>query len=197
MPRVSLRDPDLTYDEADPPGFRAGSAALGAALGAQDTGATLYELASGQSICPYHYEYGEEEWLLVLEGEPTLRTPEGLEALAPLDLAFFPKGPDGAHEVRNDGAGDGAGAAVVLRGLPDCHGVRGLREGRRLHRPGGGGPHRPPPRRRRLLRRRAAAVGLIVRRAQPPKRERSACTLATYRLVSSKSPRDFTAPRPW
>ena len=53
-------------------------------------------------MCPYHYEYGEEEWLLVLAGRPSLRTPEGTEQLAPLDLAFFPAGPPGAHELRND-----------------------------------------------------------------------------------------------
>ena len=53
-------------------------------------------------MCPYHYEYGEEEWLLVLDGRPTLRTQDGTEELEPFDVVFFPKGPDGAHQVRND-----------------------------------------------------------------------------------------------
>ena len=35
----------------------------------------MWELPPGQAMCPYHYEIGEEEWLLVLDGEPTLRTP--------------------------------------------------------------------------------------------------------------------------
>ena len=48
--------------------------------------------------------YGEEEWLLVLEGRPTVRTPEGSEAAEPLDLVVFPMGPEGAHQVRNDTA---------------------------------------------------------------------------------------------
>ena len=56
----------------------------------------------GVQICPYHYEYGEEEWLIVLVGRPTLRTPEGTETLEPWDVVFFPSGPDGAHAVRND-----------------------------------------------------------------------------------------------
>ena len=30
-------------------------------------------------MCPYHYEYAEEEWLLVVEGNPILRHPEGEE----------------------------------------------------------------------------------------------------------------------
>jgi uncharacterized cupin superfamily protein len=56
----------------------------------------------GQAVCPYHYEYGEEEWALVLEGTATLRTPESTEQLGPMELAFFPTGPGGAHLLRND-----------------------------------------------------------------------------------------------
>ena len=53
-------------------------------------------------MCPYHYEHAEEEWLLVVEGEIAVRTPEGTETLGPWDLAFFPTGPEGAHGIRND-----------------------------------------------------------------------------------------------
>jgi uncharacterized cupin superfamily protein len=38
----------------------------------------------------------------VLAGRPSVRTPEGTEELAPWDAVFFPKGPDGAHQIRND-----------------------------------------------------------------------------------------------
>jgi uncharacterized cupin superfamily protein len=100
--RVRLSDAGFEYDPDDPPGFRSGMARFGGGLGAQDSGATLYELEPGQAVCPYHYEYGEEEWALVIEGTPSVRTPEGTEQLAPLDLVFFPKGPEGAHQVLND-----------------------------------------------------------------------------------------------
>jgi len=100
--RVSLADPDFAYDDGDPPGFRSGMLRTGPGLGAQQTGASLYELPAGQSLCPYHYEYGEEEWLLVVAGRPSVRDPDGTHELAPLDLVFFPRGPEGAHEVRND-----------------------------------------------------------------------------------------------
>ncbi len=103
MRRLNIANPDFAQDPDDPAGFRARAARLGPGFGAQETGTTLYELPPGEAICPYHYEYGEEEWLLVLSGRPTLRTPEGAELLDPLDLVFFPKGPDGAHQVRNDG----------------------------------------------------------------------------------------------
>jgi uncharacterized cupin superfamily protein len=102
MRRISLSDPTFAYEPDDPEGFRSGSVQFGPDLGAQQTGATAYELPPGQSVCPYHYEYGEEEWVLVLEGRPSLRTPEGTEPLEPLDMVFFPKGPAGAHELRND-----------------------------------------------------------------------------------------------
>jgi len=102
--RVNLADPELQFDSEDPPGFRAGMLRPGPGFGAEGTGASLYELPPGEAICPYHYEYAEEEWLLVLSGTPSVRTPEGTEQLAPLDLVFFPRGPDGAHQVRNDSA---------------------------------------------------------------------------------------------
>ena len=61
----------------DPEGFRSGQARLGPSLGARRTGVSVYELPPRQAVCPYHYEYGEEEWVLVLQGHPVLRTPEG------------------------------------------------------------------------------------------------------------------------
>jgi uncharacterized cupin superfamily protein len=102
MHRANLSDPTLAYDASDPDGFRAGMLRFGREIGAQQTGATLYELPPGQAVCPYHYEYGEEEWALVLAGRPSVRTPDGVEQLEALDVLFFPKGPSGAHQIRND-----------------------------------------------------------------------------------------------
>ena len=70
-------------------------------LGAEQMGATVYELDPGESICPYHYENVEEEWLLVLTGSPTLRDPNGERELAEGDLVCFVDGPEGAHKVTN------------------------------------------------------------------------------------------------
>jgi uncharacterized cupin superfamily protein len=104
MRRVNLGDPALQYDDDDPDGFRSGMFRFGPKLGAQQTGASLYELRPGQALCPYHYEYGEEEWLLVLSGRPSLRDPDGTHELQELDMVFFERGPAGAHQVRNDSA---------------------------------------------------------------------------------------------
>ena len=38
----------------------------------------------------------------MLDGNPTLRDPDGEHRLEPMDVAFFPPGPEGAHLVRND-----------------------------------------------------------------------------------------------
>jgi uncharacterized cupin superfamily protein len=103
MARVNIADPSFTFDPDDPEGFRAGMFRFGPRLGAERTGASVYELPPRQAVCPYHYEYGEEEWVLVLAGRPSLRTPAGTEQLAPFDVAFFPRGPEGAHQLRNDG----------------------------------------------------------------------------------------------
>lgn len=102
MRRLNVAQPEFSYDADDPDGFRSGMLRCGKQLGAQRTGTSLYEVPSGQAICPYHYEYGEEEWLLVLSGTPMLRHPQGSDRLQPWDLICFPAGPEGAHGLRND-----------------------------------------------------------------------------------------------
>jgi uncharacterized cupin superfamily protein len=101
--RVNLSSPEFVYEDGDPEGFRAGMFRFGKLLGASLLGASVYELPPGQAVCPYHYEYGEEEWLLVLSGTPSIRHPDGTEVLAPWDVVCFPPGAEGAHQVRNDG----------------------------------------------------------------------------------------------
>ncbi len=102
MKRVNLGEAEIGFDGDDPEGFRAGMARFGPDLGAKKTGSTLYEIPPGEALCPYHYEHAEEEWLLVLEGEPTVRDPAGEHRVGPLDLVFFTNGPEGAHRIQND-----------------------------------------------------------------------------------------------
>ena len=93
-------------DGTEPEGYHCRAVRVGAKIGAAQLGMSVYELPPGQAICPYHFEWTDEEWLVVLEGEPTLRTPEGERTLAAGDVVCFPAGPDGAHHVRNAGDGD-------------------------------------------------------------------------------------------
>ena len=98
---VSLFTPELAAG-SDRDGYASRELELGPALGADGWGGTIYELAPGERICPYHWHVAEEEWLLVLTGRPTLREPDGEQVLRAWDVAVFRRGPDGAHEVRNE-----------------------------------------------------------------------------------------------
>jgi uncharacterized cupin superfamily protein len=75
---------------------------VGRRLGSEQIGASVYELAPGQKTFPYHFQMLEEEWLIVIRGEPTLRDPSGERRLEPGDCVVFKRGPEGAHSVRND-----------------------------------------------------------------------------------------------
>ncbi|HMK92370.1 MAG TPA: cupin domain-containing protein [Thermoleophilia bacterium] len=103
MARENILQAAFTYEPDDPDGYRAGMRRFGPEIGASMLGGSVYEVPPGQSICPYHYEYGNEEWLLVLDGAPVLRTPAGEETLAPGEVVCFRPGPDGAHKVTNRG----------------------------------------------------------------------------------------------
>lgn len=92
------QDWDETNDRA---GFEHHSTVIGKRLGADLLGGTLYELPPDEKTWPYHYEIGCEEWLIAVSGTPTLRTPDGEQELAPGDVAVFPEGPAGAHQVLN------------------------------------------------------------------------------------------------
>jgi len=102
MKVVNIAAPSFEFDPEDPDGFRAGMFRMGPLVGATKLGASLYELPPGQALCPYHYEYAEEEWLLVVSGRPSVRHPGGVDELTPWDVVCFPTGPEGAHQVRND-----------------------------------------------------------------------------------------------
>jgi uncharacterized cupin superfamily protein len=70
-------------------------------LAGERLGASLYELQPGERTWPYHYELGNDELLVVIVGEPTLRDPGGEHQLHPGDCVYFPSGPAGAHQIIN------------------------------------------------------------------------------------------------
>jgi uncharacterized cupin superfamily protein len=89
------------WDEGFPPtdGFRQSVRRLIAP--GNNLGMSLYELPPGQTQCPYHFHHGSDELLLVLRGQPTLRTPDGERRLNVGDVVHFPRGSSGAHRMRN------------------------------------------------------------------------------------------------
>jgi uncharacterized cupin superfamily protein len=88
---------------AGAPGDRGRAARVGRILGASKLGMSVYDLPPGEAIGPLHFEWTDEEWLIVLAGRATTRGPEGEQTFEPGDVVCFPAGPDGAHQVRNAG----------------------------------------------------------------------------------------------
>jgi uncharacterized cupin superfamily protein len=113
-------------DGEEQPGYRHRRARVALELGAELLGATLYETPPGEKLWPYHWELGSEEFLVVVAGAPTLRTPEGERRLQAGDVVHFPEGPAGAHQLWNDSAepfrvliGSTESASVYVAGYPD------------------------------------------------------------------------------
>ncbi|HET9938860.1 MAG TPA: cupin domain-containing protein [Gaiella sp.] len=82
-------------------GWRSRDAWIGNRLGAELLGGSLYELDPGQRLFPYHLHHANEEWIVVVRGTPTLRTPDGEQELREGDVAVFRRGAEGAHQVAN------------------------------------------------------------------------------------------------
>jgi quercetin dioxygenase-like cupin family protein len=118
--------------EQERKGYRWRAQTIGPVLGATMLGATVYELPPGQKSFPYHYEYGTEEWLLVVAGRPTLRTPEGEQELEAGDVVCFPEGPDGAHQGAERDGGAGANSRVLDEAVAGGRGVSRQRQARHL-----------------------------------------------------------------
>jgi uncharacterized cupin superfamily protein len=86
-----------------PEGHRFRGYSFGREAGASLTGFSVYELEPGEATWAYHFELTEEEWLIVVAGEVTLRDPDGERVLRAGDTVCFPAGTAGAHAVRNAG----------------------------------------------------------------------------------------------
>jgi uncharacterized cupin superfamily protein len=108
----NLRELPLELYDEGPAGHHFSMNHIARTLGAKVTGLTVYEVEPGQATWPYHFELNEEEWLFVIDGELTLRTPAGERVLRAGDVACFPVGAEGAHAVRN------AGEATVRFAMP-------------------------------------------------------------------------------
>jgi len=92
---------DELDESRDREGWRLTGATVGEYLGAELLGASLYEAEPGNKVWPYHTHHANEEWLLVVRGRPTLRTPEGERQLEEGDVVCFQRGKAGAHQVWN------------------------------------------------------------------------------------------------
>jgi uncharacterized cupin superfamily protein len=88
-------------NSSDREGWRFKATPVGKHIGGELIGAGCYEVEPGNKLWPYHTHHANEEWLVVVRGQPTLRTPEGERQLDEGDVVCFPRGKAGAHQVRN------------------------------------------------------------------------------------------------
>lgn len=115
---LNLNDPE--FDERrEQPGFRCLRARLGRQAGCERLGLSLFEVPSGEAAYPYHYHLTEEELVIVLEGRPSMRTPEGWRELSPGDVLAFRRGERGAHQLVNRSDETVRFLAISTSGEPD------------------------------------------------------------------------------
>jgi uncharacterized cupin superfamily protein len=76
-------------------------APVGARAGAQELGASVYELDPGAVGSPLHAHHANEELLLVLSGRLSLHGPDGTQILSAGAVVAFPRGRTGAHSLVN------------------------------------------------------------------------------------------------
>jgi uncharacterized cupin superfamily protein len=97
---ANINDP--IFDEPrEHPGFLCRRARLSRHAGSERLGLSLWELPAGEAAYPYHYHLAEEELILVLDGSPSLRTPDGWRDLQEGEVVAFLRGEHGGHQLHN------------------------------------------------------------------------------------------------
>jgi uncharacterized cupin superfamily protein len=111
---------DPIFDEPrEHAGFRCLRARLSRQAGSERLGLSLWELPPGETAYPYHYHLAEEELLVVLSGQPSLRTPGGWRELQEGEVVPFLRGDAGAHQIVNRTQSTVRFLAFSTNGEPD------------------------------------------------------------------------------
>jgi len=124
MPKIDLTGIEQTNRTGYPAPFDADVAGrfgrrLAPATGLTDFGVSHVVLKPGAWSSQRHWHDGEDEFLVMLEGEAVLVEDDGPVALRPGDLAAFPKGVRNGHHLRNESDRD---CAFVVFGGGVCTG---------------------------------------------------------------------------
>jgi uncharacterized cupin superfamily protein len=97
---ANVFEPDWDAEQDRPP-FTWRRARIGRQAGGEKLGASLFELPPGASSFPLHVHHANEELIVVLAGQPTLRGLDGERELAPGEVVACPTGDRGAHRIDN------------------------------------------------------------------------------------------------
>ncbi len=99
----SVFEPEWDAETQQPP-YRWRRSWIGRRAGAEQLGASLFEIEAGASTFPLHVHYANEELVLMLEGTLVLRSLGGEQTLGPGDVVACPAGTRGAHRLDNRSA---------------------------------------------------------------------------------------------
>jgi uncharacterized cupin superfamily protein len=113
---------------------------MGQATGLIDFGVNRVRLEPGAWSSQRHWHDGEDEFLVMLEGEAVLVEDEGRTLLKAGDCAVWPKGSTNGHHLRNE---SDQGCLFIVVGGPNCTGggysdidMLFTADGRYLHKDG-------------------------------------------------------------
>jgi uncharacterized cupin superfamily protein len=111
MPKIHLEEIEPSNRTGYPPPFDRDVQGrwcrrLGPATGLTDFGVSHVVLKPGAWSSQRHWHNGEDEFLVMLEGEAVLVEDDGQTVLRPGDCASWPKGSTNGHHLRNESGSD-------------------------------------------------------------------------------------------
>jgi uncharacterized cupin superfamily protein len=126
MPKLDLDAIEATNRTGYPPPFADAMTKrwyrrLGPAAGLADFGVSHVTLEPGGISSQRHWHEGEDEVVIMLEGEAVLIEEDGETVLRPGDVAAFPKGVPNGHHLVNRGEAPCVFVAVGRIAASDCH----------------------------------------------------------------------------
>ena len=126
MPRIDLDSIEQINRTGYPKPYAAQMAKrlyrkLAAPAGIEDFGISHVVLQPGGISSQRHWHEGEDEFLVMLDGEAVLVEEHGETILRPGDCAAFPKGVANGHQLVNRGDRDCCFVVVGKAAVTDCH----------------------------------------------------------------------------
>jgi len=126
MPKLDLEAIEATNRTGYPPPYAEPMAKrhfrrIASAAGLEDFGVSHVTLEPGGISSQRHWHEGEDELVIMLEGEAVLVEEEGETAMRPGDIAAFPKGIPNGHHLVNRSSAPCTFVAIGRIAVTDCH----------------------------------------------------------------------------